>query len=96
MKINKDLSLSIKDYTETECAEQTNRVLNDGSTDSEWEGYGTIAGLKAKATYYTTDADAENAYEDENWDRIDWLACLKKVEIITDDGVTVVTIFNKD
>ena len=98
VRANEHLQLDVTDYNETEQAEMTNRCL-EGHQDGlvEWYGYGEVAGLRARATYLTTEGD-EKIVEDNggDWGGIDWDARLAYVDILTDDGVVVVTIDNPD
>ena len=93
-----DVHLTMADYEETSQAEMTSRLMQPHEEDlTEWYGYGTIAGLAARATYYTTEEDAQMV--DDNggdWGAIDWTQSLAYVQIVTDDGVPVVTIYNPD
>lgn len=95
MKLNTNCNLTINDYEEIEPAEMTNRVLDPHMEWLvEWYGYGVIAGLAARATYYTNSDDDEIAADTGDLGSIDWDARLSHVDIITDDKVVVVTIRN--
>jgi len=95
MELNASCRLTVSDYEEVEQAEMTNRVLEphmEGLT--EWYGYGTVAGLDARAVYYTNSDDAGIAADTGDFGSIDWGTRLSHVDIITDDHVVVVTIRN--
>lgn len=93
IELNGDLSLEVTDYDETEQAEVNNLVRDDDLTS--WWGYGTLAGLRARATYLTTPGDERQVEEvGGDWGSIDWMERLHHVDIITDDHVPVVTIHN--
>ena len=97
MELNASCRLTVSDYEEVEQAEMTNRVLEphmEGLT--EWYGYGTVAGLDARAVYYTNSDDAGIAADTGDFGSIDWDTRLSHVDIITDDHVVVVTIHNPD
>jgi hypothetical protein len=96
LKINPDLRLTIDDYEETRQADMTSRLLPDHmSRLTEWYGYGTLAGLRARATYYTTDDDSAQVEDNGgDWGEIDWGVRLSHVDILTDDEVVVVTLDN--
>jgi len=97
MELNANCNLTISDYDETEPAEMTNRVLEPHMEGLvEWYGYGSIAGLNARATYYTNADDDEIAADTGDFGSIDWDTRLSHVDIITDDHVVVVTIHNPD
>ena len=93
-----DIYLTMADYDETDQAEETSRALPphmEGLT--EWYGYGTMAGLRARGVYFTDQADADNV--DDNggdWGAVNWAARLSHVDIVTDDGVVLVTVHNRD
>ena len=96
MQLNEHLKLSVDEYEESEQAAYTNRVLPDGDNRTEWVGHGTIAGLAARATYYTTPEDAQMVEDNGgDWGAIDWDAALEKIEIVTDCGTVVVTIYRR-
>ncbi len=91
LTINPRCTLTVDDYNETTQAEMTNRLADDGDDSTEWYGYGTLAGLKARAVYYTTPEDAQ-AVEDNggDWGAINW--DIDHIDILTDDGVVVATL----
>ena len=93
MQINKHCTLTADDYIETEQAEPTSRLMPDHmSRLTEWIGYGTVAGLRARRTYYTVTAEDQETLEANNGDAgcLDWDNPANITEIITDDGVAVV------
>ncbi len=98
MEINKHCTLSVTDYSETEQPEPTSRCIPAPDDDlMEWIGRGEIAGLRAKAYYYTTDGDQDMVAEaDGDNGCIDWDKRLRHVAIVTDDDVDVVIISNPD
>ena len=97
MKLNTNCNLTISDYEESDPAEMTNRVLDPHMEGLvEWYGYGSIAGLNARATYYTNADDDEIAADTGDFGSIDWDTRLSHVDIITDDNIVVVTIHNPD
>lgn len=96
--INSSLVLTLDDYEETTQAEMTSRLLQDHEYNLvEWYGYGTIAGLRCRATYITGPED-DHIVECNggDWGGIDWFGRLAQIDIITDDYVPVVTLFNPD
>lgn len=95
MRINKMCKLTANDYVETTAAEATSRLLPAHMAHlTEWVGYGTVAGLRAKRIYYTvTEEDAETL-EGNGGDmgELNWDNDYNETHIITDDGVTVLTL----
>lgn len=98
IRLNPGLNLIMADYDETEQAEMTSRLLPDHMAGlTEWHGYGTIAGLAARATYYTTEGDSRQVEDNGgDWGALDWDARLESIDIMTDDGAVVATIDNTD
>lgn len=93
MRINKNCRLKAADYVETVAAEPTSRLLPDNLREcTEWIGYGTVAGLRAKRIYYTVTVDDAEVLEATGGDcgQLDWDSSLNETHIITDDGVTVI------
>ena len=97
MDLNANCKLTVSDYEETEQAEMTGRALEPHMEGLvEWYGYGSAAGLNARATYYTNRDDNEIAADTGDFGSIDWDTRLSHVDIITDDNIVVVTINNPD
>ena len=98
IKVNEHLKLSVTDYNETTQAEMTSRYLEAHQEGLvEWYGYGDIAGLRARATYFTTEGDNQIVGDNGgDWGGVDWDARLSHIDILTDDGVVVVTVDNPD
>lgn len=93
--LNSHCILTIADYDETTQAEPTGRLLPDNDDRTEYYGYGTLAGLRARATYMISAEDeATMAEQDGDGSAIDWK--IDHVDIMTDDGVIVATVTDGD
>jgi len=95
---NESLHLTLDDYDEQTQAEPTSRLLQDHEYNLvEWYGYGTIGGLRARAVYYTGPEDESRVCANGgDWGGIDWYSRIAQIDILTDDGVAVVSLTNPD